>query len=144
MEKNIFEKIRDGESPAEIIFKNEYVTAFKDIAPNAPVHILIIPNKMIPSLSDIQEEDSIYISNIFLVVKQIAENRDSPKSRQLINSAYKAYFLLVGSFMLVSSILLFLFSEYLLNKYPIKMKEKPYIYEPTIGSSLKKLTILVE
>ena len=61
MDKNIFEKIRDGESSAEIILKNEYVTAFKDIAPDAPVHILIIPNKMIPSLSDIQEEDSIYI-----------------------------------------------------------------------------------
>jgi len=73
MEKNIFEKIRDGESPAEIIVKNEYITAFKDIAPNAPVHILVIPNKMIPSLSDIQEEDSIYISKIFLAIKQIAE-----------------------------------------------------------------------
>ena len=47
------------------------------------------------------------------VVKQIAENKNSPESIQLINSAYKAYFLLVGSFMLVSSILLFLFSEYL-------------------------------
>ena len=39
--------------------------------------------------------------------------------------------------------LLFLFSEYLLNKCPIKMKEKPYINAPAIGSSLKKLTILV-
>lgn len=73
MDKNIFEKIRDGESPSEIVLKNEYVTAFKDIAPDAPVHILIIPNKMIKSLSDIQEEDSIYISQIFLAAKQIAE-----------------------------------------------------------------------
>lgn len=73
MEKNIFEKIRDGESPAEIILKNEYVTAFKDIFPSAPVHILIIPNKMIPSLSNIEQEDSIYISNIFLAAKKIAE-----------------------------------------------------------------------
>ena len=73
MDKNIFERIRDGESPAEIVLKNEYVTAFKDISPDAPVHILIIPNKMIKSLSDIQEEDSIYISHIFLAAKQIAE-----------------------------------------------------------------------
>ena len=73
MDKNIFEKIRDGESPSEIVLKNEYVTAFKDIAPDAPVHILIIPNKMIKSLSDIKEEDSIYISQIFLAAKQIAE-----------------------------------------------------------------------
>lgn len=47
------------------------------------------------------------------VVKQIAENKNAPKSIQLINSAYKAYFLLVGCFMLISSILLYLFSEYL-------------------------------
>ena len=73
MDKNIFERIRDGESPSEIVLKNDYVTAFKDIAPDAPVHILIIPNKMIKSLSDIQEEDSIYISQIFLAAKQIAE-----------------------------------------------------------------------
>ena len=73
MDKNIFERIRDGESPAEIVLKNEYVTAFKDISPDAPVHILIIPNKMIKSLSDIQEEDSIYISHIFLAAKKIAQ-----------------------------------------------------------------------
>tara|TARA_B100002019_G_C21092553_1_gene509365 strand:+ start:96 stop:494 length:399 start_codon:yes stop_codon:yes gene_type:complete len=73
MEKNIFEKIRDGESPAEIILKNEYITAFQDIYPSAPVHILIIPNKMIPSLSDIEDEDAIYLSQIFLAAKQIAQ-----------------------------------------------------------------------
>ena len=42
--KNIFEKIRDGEGEADIIYKDDYITAFKDIDPNAPVHILIIPN----------------------------------------------------------------------------------------------------
>ena len=47
MSKNIFEQIRDGEASADIVFKNEYVTAFKDIYPDAPVHILIIPNKKI-------------------------------------------------------------------------------------------------
>ena len=47
------------------------------------------------------------------VVKQITESKNSPKSIQLINSAYKAYFLLVGFFMLLSCILLYFFSEYL-------------------------------
>ena len=47
MEKNIFAKIRDGESEASIVMKNEFVTAFKDIDPSAPHHIIIIPNKEI-------------------------------------------------------------------------------------------------
>lgn len=74
MGKNIFEQIRDGESPAEIVFKNEYVTAFQDLYPNAPVHILLIPNKMIPSLSQLHEEDAIYISHIYIAAKQIAHH----------------------------------------------------------------------
>jgi|TARA_B100001094_G_scaffold329881_1_gene393708 histidine triad (HIT) family protein len=73
MEKNIFEKIRDGEEKAEIVYKDEYITAFNDIDPNAPVHILIIPNKSIVSLNEIQEEDSIYLSNILLGANKIAK-----------------------------------------------------------------------
>lgn len=73
MEKNIFEKIRDGEEKAEIVYKDEYITAFNDIDPNAPVHILIIPNKSILSLNEIQEEDSIYLSNILLGANKIAK-----------------------------------------------------------------------
>ena len=45
MTKNIFEKIRDGEEKADIVYQDNYITAFKDIFPNAPIHILIIPNK---------------------------------------------------------------------------------------------------
>ena len=72
MEKNIFEKIRDKEAPAKIIFENEYITAFEDIEPSAPVHILIIPNKKISSLNEIEERDSIYLSKILLAAKEIA------------------------------------------------------------------------
>ena len=75
MEKNIFELIRDGESPATIVLKNDYVTAFEDIYPDAPIHILIIPNKMIPSLSQIEEEDSIYLSKMMLAAKEIAKQK---------------------------------------------------------------------
>lgn len=80
MEKNIFEKIRDGESPANIVYKNEYITAFDDIYPNAPVHILIIPNKKFSSLNDIQEEDSMYLSSILLGAKEIAKKFNIDKS----------------------------------------------------------------
>ena len=80
MEKNIFERIRDGESPATIVFKNDYVTAFEDIYPDAPIHILIIPNKMIPSLSQIEEEDSIYLSKMMLAAKEIAKQKGIDES----------------------------------------------------------------
>lgn len=73
MNKNIFEKIRDGEEKADIVYKDDFITAFKDIYPNAPVHILIIPNKTIKSLNEIQEEDSNFLSNILLGAKKIAK-----------------------------------------------------------------------
>ncbi len=73
MEKNIFEKIRDGEEKSEIVYKDDYITAFNDISPDAPVHVLIIPNKKIKSLNEIDEDDGIYLSKILLGAKNIAK-----------------------------------------------------------------------
>ena len=73
MEKNIFEQIRDGDAKSDIVYKDEYVTAFHDIDPSAPIHILIIPNKKIETLNDITEEDSIYLSKILISAKNIAK-----------------------------------------------------------------------
>ena len=70
MEKNIFEQIRDGQAPANIVYQDEHVTAFDDIEPSAPIHILIIPNKKISSLNDIQEEDSLYLSKFCYRLKR--------------------------------------------------------------------------
>ena len=87
MEENIFEKIRDGKEKADIVYKDDYITAFKDIDPSALVHILIIPNKKIESLNDIQEEDSSYLSNILLGAKKIAKqfNIDQSGYRLITN-----------------------------------------------------------
>ena len=74
MEKNIFAKIRDGEEEAKIILKNDYVTAFEDIDPSAPYHIIIIPNKEIPTVNDIQEEDVLMMGHLFLAAKEIANS----------------------------------------------------------------------
>ena len=70
---NIFDDIRDGKAPADIVFKNEYVTAFKDINPSAPVHILIIPNKKMVTLKDAGDDDGMYLSQILLVAKELAK-----------------------------------------------------------------------
>ncbi len=73
MDKNIFEKIRDGESDADIVYTNQYITAFTDIDPYAPVHILIIPNRKIVSLNEIEEGDVDYLSQLLLGAKHIAK-----------------------------------------------------------------------
>ena len=64
-EKNIFAKIRDGEAEALIALKNEYVTAFNDICPSAPHHIIIIPNKEIATVNDVKEEDALIMGHLF-------------------------------------------------------------------------------
>ena len=74
IEKNIFAQIRDGESYAIIVLKNKYVTAFKDIYPSAPHHIIIIPNKEIPTINDIQEDDALMMGHLFLAARDIAKN----------------------------------------------------------------------
>lgn len=70
---NLFENIRDGNEPANIIYQDEYITAFDDKFPVAPVHILIIPNKMIKSLDEITENDEIYMGKILLGASKIAK-----------------------------------------------------------------------
>ena len=72
-DQNIFAKIISKKLSAEIILENEHAIAFNDIVPQAPIHILIIPNKTMTSLNDIQEEDSNYLSNILLAAKNIAK-----------------------------------------------------------------------
>ena len=79
-EKNIFSKIRDGEAEASIVLKNEYVTAFKDIEPSTPHHIVIIPNKEIATVNDVQEEDALMMGHLFLAARDIAKNLEIDQS----------------------------------------------------------------
>ncbi|HZF26163.1 MAG TPA: HIT domain-containing protein, partial [Steroidobacteraceae bacterium] len=53
----LFERIISGELPAAIVHKDDRVTAFRDIRPLAPTHILVVPNKPIPTVNDIVDED---------------------------------------------------------------------------------------
>lgn len=69
----IFTKIINREIPADIVYENEYVIAFKDIAPQAPIHILIVPKKEIPTLNDITSDDTVYISEIYKAIVEISK-----------------------------------------------------------------------
>lgn len=70
----IFTKIINKEIPATIVFENEKVIAFKDINPVAPIHILFVPKKEIPTLNDISTEDKDLIGEIFLAIAKIAKD----------------------------------------------------------------------
>lgn len=74
MGETIFGKIIKKEVPAEIVYEDDEVLAFKDIAPQAPVHILIIPKKEIPTANDIIEEDAPLIGKLFVVAKKLARD----------------------------------------------------------------------
>lgn len=74
MEETIFSKIIKQELPADIIYQDDLVTAFRDINPKAPVHILIVPNKLIPTINDIEDCDELMLGRLFTVAKNIAKS----------------------------------------------------------------------
>ena len=73
MEDCIFCKIIKKEIPSTIVYEDNEIIAFKDIQPAAPIHILVIPKKHIPSLVELQKEDEAVIGKIYIVINQIAQ-----------------------------------------------------------------------
>jgi histidine triad (HIT) family protein len=71
-EDTIFSKIVRGEIPADIVYQDDLVTAFRDINPQAPTHILVIPNKPIPTADDIVEADEALIGHMVTAAGKIA------------------------------------------------------------------------
>jgi histidine triad (HIT) family protein len=69
----LFTKIIQGDIQADIVYQDDLVTAFRDINPVAPTHILIVPNKEIPTVNDLTEEDELAAGRLFLVAKKLAE-----------------------------------------------------------------------
>ena len=68
----IFAKITRGEIPADIIYQDDSVTAFRDINPVAPTHILIVPNKVIPTINDLTPADEQVAGHMLVVAAKIA------------------------------------------------------------------------
>ena len=72
-EKTIFKKIIDGEIPAEIVYEDELCLAFRDISPQAPTHVLLIPKKEIPTLDDLTDEDQHLMGHMVLAATKLAK-----------------------------------------------------------------------
>lgn len=88
----IFCKIIKGEIPGDIIYQDEQATAFRDINPAAPTHILIIPQKHIGSINDITLDDEALIGHLFTVARQLAGQEGIAESgyRLIINTGLDA------------------------------------------------------
>lgn len=72
-EKTIFTRIIDGEIPGSFVYQDEHCVAIRDINPAAPVHVLVIPRKPIPSIADLTPEDHAIAGHLLMVVKKVAE-----------------------------------------------------------------------
>ena len=73
-EETIFSKIIRKEIPADIVYQDDLVTAFRDINPRAPTHILIIPNTIIPTVDDVTAEDEQVLGRLFTAAAKIAKD----------------------------------------------------------------------
>ena len=72
-EKTLFQKIADREIPADLVYEDDLCIAFRDISPQAPTHILIVPRKPIPTLNDLTPEDELLVGHLFIVAKNVAK-----------------------------------------------------------------------
>ena len=72
-EETIFSKIIRQEIPTPLLYQDDLVTAFRDIRPRVSSHILIVPNKFIPTINDIEEEDELTLGRMITVAKKLAK-----------------------------------------------------------------------
>lgn len=75
----IFCRIAAGQAPADILYQDEHLTAFWDNRPAAPLHILIIPNRHIDSLDEVEGGDAEVLGRLLVCAKQLAEQQDAAR-----------------------------------------------------------------
>jgi histidine triad (HIT) family protein len=84
MTDNIFKKIADKQIPAQIVHEDDLCVAFRDVNPQAPTHVLIIPRKVIPTHADIQAEDRELLGHLHLVAAQLAQKLGLSEGYRLV------------------------------------------------------------
>ena len=87
MEECIFCKIASGDIPADKVYEDDKVVAFRDLNPQAPTHVLVIPRKHIATLNDVEPEDEALIGRMYGAAREIAVNEDVAESgyRTVVN-----------------------------------------------------------
>ncbi len=79
----IFEKIAAREIPARIVHEDDDVIAFHDVDPKAPVHVLLVPKRVIPRIAEASEADQALLGKLLLATRKVAEKLD------LLSSGYR-------------------------------------------------------
>jgi histidine triad (HIT) family protein len=74
MPDTIFGKIARGEIPADLVYEDDEVVAFRDLSPQAPTHVLVIPRKPIATLNDAEDADAALIGRLFLAAARVAKD----------------------------------------------------------------------
>jgi len=82
--ETIFSKIIRREIPADIVYEDDLALAFRDVNPQAPVHILVIPKKPIPKLTDAESQDDALLGHLLLTVKRVAEQAGLTNGYRLV------------------------------------------------------------
>jgi histidine triad (HIT) family protein len=83
-EKTIFKRIIDREIPAKIVYEDDLCLAFHDVHAQAPVHVLVIPKKELPTLNDVTEADAPLVGHLLVVVGQIAATLGLDKGYRVV------------------------------------------------------------
>lgn len=87
--KTLFQKILDGEIPAEFLYKDDQCVVIRDKYPDAPLHLLVIPRKPIPSINELEEEDGPLVAHLIMVAKKMAEEHECNGYKLLFNVGEK-------------------------------------------------------
>lgn len=85
-DKTLFQKIADGDIPADIVFEDDQAVAFRDINPVAPTHVLVVPRRPIPRADAIEPGDEALIGHLFTVARRIAEAEGLDDYRLVVNN----------------------------------------------------------
>lgn len=83
-DKTIFTRIMEGEIPGQFVYQDGDLVAIRDINPAAPVHILVIPRKPIPSMADLEEEDQALAGRLMLAVSKIAKEEGFDRGYRVV------------------------------------------------------------
>ena len=87
---NIFAKILRGEIPCNKVYEDDWALAFHDIAPQAPVHVLVIPKKVIPTLNDVSDADRELVGGMFNVAQKLMKQLGHTDYRTVFNCGEQA------------------------------------------------------
>lgn len=83
---SVFDQIIEGKLPCDKVYEDEHLIAFHDIAPQAPVHILIVPKKRVQKLQDLESKDMHLLEKVVKVTQQLAKKFDLLEGYRLLTN----------------------------------------------------------